>query len=113
MLTHTSHLTGLKCSSLIAVVLAMCSGQGCVPMPTGEVLDEQAPEIVLTEADGVLEGEWRIVFEDDRPDECFTRASAQRNSYFTRVFGSKPCAEGRFLSGMLPEAVTVHGVVLR
>ena len=33
------------------------------------------------------------------------RASARRNAYFTRVFGSRPGAEGRSLSGMLPKAL--------
>ena len=36
-------------------------------------------------------------------------ASARNNSYFTRVFGGKPGAEGRFLSGMLPEALVFQG----
>lgn len=59
MLTRKSFLTSLKYSSLLAVVLVLCSGQSCAPMPTEEVLGSDPGFFA-----DPLDGNWVLIYDN-------------------------------------------------
>ena len=58
MVARKSILTGLKYSSLMVAILAVCSGQGCAPVPTGEVLGSDPGFFA-----DPLDGNWVLIYD--------------------------------------------------